>query len=68
MKQEKIREKLSICEEVIFLTLLSIGKEAGTAEIREAANKKYGYDWKMQTVSTFLLRIEKKGYIRSQGN
>ena len=61
-------ERLASCEEQIFLTLLSIGGEAGTAEIREAANQKYGYDWKMQTVSTFLLRIEKKGYIRSQGN
>lgn len=61
-------ERLACCEEQIFLTLLSIRGEAGSAKIREVANQKYGYDWKPQTISTFLSRIEKKGYIRSQGN
>lgn len=59
-------ERLASCEEQIFLTLLSIGKEAGSAKIREVANQKYGYDWKLQTISTFLSRIEKKGYIRKE--
>ena len=59
-------ERLASCEEQIFLTLLSIRGEAGSAKIREVANQKYGYDWKPQTISTFLSRIEKKGYIRKE--
>lgn len=56
-------EKLSDCEEMIMDIIWHEPKEPDLMTITEKANKKYGKNWKIQTVATFLSRLEKKGWI-----
>lgn len=52
------------CEEQILLAVCSIGSEpVDSGAIREYVNEKYGHEWAPQTVSTFLARLVKKGYL-----
>jgi len=65
MKQERAykKQELSMCEAQVMKVLWDSGTELIMLEITERANKRYGYNWKPQTVSTFLARLYKKGYI-----
>lgn len=65
MEQVRVSKKqeLTICEAQVMKVLWDSDTELTMPEIMEKANKQYGYDWKPQTVSTFLARLYKKGYI-----
>ena len=57
------REKLSECEE-IFMSVLWLSKEdLSLIEITAGIADKFCRKWKVQTVATFMTRIQKKGYI-----
>lgn len=58
-------EKLTVCEELVMKTVWDAGEELGLTEITQRVNDKYHKEWKTQTVSTFLGRIVRKGYLRS---
>lgn len=59
-------EKLSEREEQMFLLICRM-KEAPTLEdVRSEANRRYNREWTSQTISTFLTRAVKKGYLISE--
>lgn len=54
---------LSDCEELIMKCIWDNEEDIGVQQITDMANEKYGKNWKQQTVSTFLVRLVKKGYV-----
>lgn len=63
------KEGLTNCEVLVMKVIWSSDEVMSIQEILRAANEAYGKDWKVQTVSTFLSKIVKKGYLdmRRQG-
>ncbi len=57
-------EKLTDCEELVMKTVWDAEEELSLMEVMARVNDKYHKDWKPQTVSTFLARLVKKGYLR----
>lgn len=57
-------EKLTACEELVMKTVWDAGEELSLTEIMQRTNEKYHKEWKPQTVSTFLGRLVRKGYLR----
>ena len=57
-------EKLTTCEELVMKIIWDASEELSLMEIMQRANKKYHKEWKSQTVSTFLARLVRKGYLR----
>ena len=58
-------KKVSDAEEIIMSVIWSNEEPMALDEIRTKANAACGKDWKPQTVSTFLTRLCKKGFISS---
>lgn len=61
--------KISDCEEKVLKVIWECEKEPDLKTVMAAVNEKHGLEWKPQTVSTFLARLVKKGYLtgRRQG-
>ena len=57
-------EKLTDCEELVMKTVWDADDELSLMEIMQRVNDKYHKEWKPQTVSTFLARLVRKGYLR----
>lgn len=57
-------EKLTDCEELVMKTVWDAEDELSLMEVMTRVNEKYKKNWKPQTVSTFLARLVKKGYLR----
>lgn len=57
-------EKLTDCEELVMKTVWDAEEELSLMEVMSRVNEKYKKNWKPQTVSTFLARLVKKGYLR----
>lgn len=57
-------EKLTNCEELVMKTVWDAEEELSLMEVMSRVNEKYKKNWKPQTVSTFLARLVKKGYLR----
>lgn len=55
--------KLSECEEQVMTVIWSSNEALDMRATLDAVNKKYGHEWKTQTVSTFLQRLVKKGLL-----
>ena len=55
---------VSRCERQVMKVIWQSKEELDLANILKAVNKNTGYDWKPQTVSTFLSRLVKKGYLK----
>lgn len=62
-------EELTNCEVFVMKIIWKSAEAMSIQEITRAANAAYGKDWKVQTVSTFLGKMVKKGYLdmRRQG-
>ncbi len=54
---------LSDCEQMVMKCIWDSGEELGVKELMEIVNQKYDKTWKLQTVSTFVARLVKKGYL-----
>lgn len=54
------RNRLPECEEMVMSVLWSSKEDLNLNQVTERANEKFGNDWKIQTVCTFLTRLEKK--------
>lgn len=54
-------EAMSLCEEEVYVELCRMEEPPALEEMRAAVNMR-GHEWKPQTVSTFLIRLVKKGY------
>ena len=60
-----MENKLSECEEIIYAILLKSDHDLTLMEIKERAEERFGKVWTIQTIATFLKRIENKEYISS---
>ncbi len=61
--QNKTQEALTECEVLVMKVIWESDEVMSIQEITSRINLKYGRDWKLQTVSTFLSRAVKKGYL-----
>lgn len=57
-------EALTDCEQLVMKTVWDAEEELSIMEIMQRVNDKYHKKWKPQTVSTFLARLVRKGYLR----
>lgn len=55
---------LTDCEQLVMKTIWDAEKELSLTEIVQRVNEIYDKEWKPQTVSTFLARLVKKGYLQ----
>lgn len=58
-------EPLTDSEELVLKVIYSTDDNLALNDVRDACNNKYGKAWAPQTVSTFLARIVRKGYLES---
>lgn len=57
-------QNLTSCEEMVMKTVWDAERELDLADITQRVNETYHKGWKPQTVSTFLARLVKKGYLK----
>lgn len=57
-------QDLTSCEEMVMKAVWDAETEPDLAYIVRAVNATYHKEWKQQTVSTFLARLVKKGYVQ----
>lgn len=63
MERDKIQEALTDCEVFVMKVIWASDDAMSIQEITAKINQRYQKDWKVQTVSTFLSRAVKKGYL-----
>ena len=61
--QDKTQEALTECEVLVMKVIWESDDVMSIQEIITRINQQYQKDWKLQTVSTFLSRAVKKGYL-----
>lgn len=66
--QNKTQEALTECEVLVMKVIWESGEVMSVQEITSRINQKYKKDWKLQTVSTFLSRAVRKGYLEMKRN
>ncbi len=59
-------EKISECEEMVLVVVYRSRTIPRVKDILVDVNWLYGREWKAQTVSTFLSRLIRKGYLRTE--
>ena len=57
-------QSLTNCEKLVMKTVWDAEQELELADITQRVNELYDKEWKPQTVSTFLARLVKKGYLK----
>ena len=57
-------DTLSTCEEEVLMTIYQAQEAPTMMDVLSAVNTRFGHAWKPQTVSTFLARCVKKGYLQ----
>ena len=63
MKGENM-EELTTAESMVMKTIWDHPHEMALQEIMKLTNETYGKDWKSQTVSTYIAKLVKKGFLR----
>jgi len=65
MKESNMNElvELSTCEKIIMSILWSAKEDLDLTTVTAKALERFGKEWKLQTVATFMTRLEKKKYI-----
>lgn len=66
--QDRTQEALTECEVLVMKVIWESGEVMSVQEITSRINLKYKKDWKLQTVSTFLSRAVRKGYLEMKRN
>lgn len=56
-------KRLTECEEIVMKVIWDSDDRLNLPQIVENANRQYGKNWAMQTVSTFLARLRKKNVV-----
>lgn len=56
---------ISACERLVMKTIWDTPEEMALQEIMDKVNEENGKSWKPQTVSTFLARLVRKGFLSS---
>lgn len=57
-------KEITECEKVVMKCVWDNENDLSMQQITELVNTRFGKDWKTQTVSTFLARLVKKGYLQ----
>lgn len=55
--------RITECEEIVMAAVWKLGVPQDLMTIVNYVNEEFGETWKPQTVSTFLSRLKKKGYL-----
>lgn len=55
---------LTDCEQLVMKTVWDAERELSLTDITQRVNETYHKEWKSQTVSTFLARLVRKGYLK----
>lgn len=56
-------KKVTDCEEIVLSIIWDADHDVDLKEIMAEAKNRYGKIWAVQTVSTFLMRLRKKGFL-----
>lgn len=59
-------KRLTECEEMVMNVIWDSDARLNLPQIVERVNKRYGKEWAMQTVSTFLARLRKKSVVTAE--
>lgn len=59
-------EELTNCEVLVMKVIWNSDEVLSIQEITNTVNRVYHKDWKVQTVSTFLSKMVKKGFLNMQ--
>ncbi|MFR4351225.1 MAG: BlaI/MecI/CopY family transcriptional regulator [Roseburia sp.] len=54
---------ISLCEKLVMKVIWDSTEELALQEVMDRVNQENGKSWKPQTVSTFLTRLVKKGFL-----
>lgn len=55
--------EISVCERMIMKVLWDAEEDLDLMTVTAKVKEEFGKDWKLQTVATFMTRLQKKGYI-----
>lgn len=55
--------EISTCERMVMKIIWEAEEDLDLAHVMAGVNEEFGKQWKPQTVSTFLSRLVKKGYL-----
>lgn len=55
--------KLSECEEQVMAVIWTSEREPDLKYVKAEVNARFGHEWAPQTVSTYIQRLAKKGYL-----
>lgn len=58
--------RLTECEELVMSVIWDAEEDLNLPQIVERVNRRFGKDWAMQTVSTFLARLRRKGVVDAE--
>lgn len=61
-------EKLTESEEIVMKAVWDCKKPPTVTEVLDIVNSVYGKDWKIQTTSTYLAILVRKGYLKMLRN
>lgn len=67
-RQNTAQDALTECEVLVMKVIWGSDEVMSVQEITSRINQRYKKDWKLQTVSTFLSRAVKKGYLEMRRN
>ena len=55
--------EISVCERMIMKVLWDADEDLDLMTVTARVKEEFGKEWKLQTVATFMTRLQKKGYI-----
>ncbi|KIR03319.1 Transcriptional repressor, BlaI/MecI family [Lachnospiraceae bacterium TWA4] len=58
-------EFMTECEQIVMKSVWDAKKDVSLQEIMKILETSFGKQWKRQTISTFLLHLIEKGYVKS---
>ncbi|MGN0266128.1 MAG: BlaI/MecI/CopY family transcriptional regulator [Lachnospiraceae bacterium] len=58
-------DMMTDCEQIVMKSVWDAGKDVSLQEIMKDLETRFHKMWKRQTISTFLLHLIEKGYLRS---
>lgn len=61
-------EHLTKCEQLVMKSVWDAETELGLMDVVDIVNRRFQKEWKPQTVSTFLARLTRKGYLNCYRN
>ena len=64
LREGENMEELTTAESMVMKTIWDHPHEMALQEIMKLTNETYGKDWKSQTVSTYIAKLVKKGFLR----